>query len=297
MSRVKSLLAASIFAALIAAPPALSAAERGNEPGRYFPEPAAVRVRVEDGTICRSLVYIPAGEGPHPVVLLLNGGGGESTDALSFFRDGGAVYAPLGYAVFAPDFREGALGGPALMDVLAALEYIRRHVRLDENRVVIEGWAEGAYLAMLAATKTEVAGVIASSGFYDAAEYAAGLADERKESRRRILDLTEAELGSPLRDSDAYRMRSPLFFAERITGRVLLFHGRNDNVTNWNESQEMANALVAAGIPTDFYILDGEGRSPKLFEGAVLDIKMKFLSALGLPFSVAEPDQSGALPS
>lgn len=107
-------------------------------------------------------LMLPAGEGPHPVALLIHGG---------FWRDGyyrdsmhglAADLAKKGIAVWNVEYRRvGESGGgfpESHQDVLLALNHLQNlatHYPLDLERVVVAGHSAGAYLSMWASSIPE----------------------------------------------------------------------------------------------------------------------------------------------
>ena len=259
----------------------LSALE--NEAARFSPEPAIVSFPAADGETCRGVIFIPAGEGPHPVILLLYGGSGESSDPLGTFKRYAPAFAASGYAVLSVGYRSGALGGPALDDVFGALDYADGHERLDRERLIIAGESEGAYLAMLAAEKTQVAGVICTGGYYDAFGILEDFRKSRKESRKEIYDETVRSLGGIVPGSGSYAARSPVYYAGNFSGAALLLHAKEDSVIPWEYSQSMADALAKASKDIEFYIYEGSRRTPDIGdESTALRISC-FLKKIGMP--------------
>ena len=116
-------------------------------------------------------LFTPLGAGPAPGVLLVAGSEGDadrySLDALAW------VLASRGFVVLAYDKRgTGTSGGTwrvslevRAADGAAALDELRRHGRVDANRVGVIGFSEGGWLApMIARLHNDVAFLVAISG-------------------------------------------------------------------------------------------------------------------------------------
>ena len=55
-----------------------------------------------------------------------------------------------------------------------------------------------------------------------------------------------------------YRARSPIHFIERLACPLILFQGLEDKVVPPNQSQMMADAVRAKGLPVAYLAFEGE---------------------------------------
>ena len=107
---------------------------------------------------------VPAGRGPHPVVVLVHGGCFKAAYATAqYFGAMGDALKDAGIATWNIEYRRlGQPGGGwpnTYLDVGKAVDYLRgvaRAYRLDLNRVVIVGHSAGGHLAMWAAARSRV---------------------------------------------------------------------------------------------------------------------------------------------
>jgi dienelactone hydrolase len=214
-------------------------------------------------------LFIPAGTGPHPVVIVLSGSGG------GFDIDKAAVLSRHGFATFALSY----FGVPPLPSWLhrvpleyfaAAFEWLRAQREVDASRVGIFGISRGAEAALLLASRFEfIRSVVAWAPSSTA--WAAG--GEDKETHETIPCWTwrgEALPFAPLplkrfMWSSAFPvavLKRPVMFVslfraalrncaaveraaiaiEKVYGPVLLVSGGDDHL--W-PAAEMAEALVA----------------------------------------------------
>src|SRR6185295_17717451 len=98
------------------------------------------------GERCAAWLTLPVGEGPHPVVLLIHGGGATHAMMLDQYE---RWFSRAGFAVLAFDFRHlGESGGTPrqLMslsryfeDIDAALAFILGRPELDPSRIALWG--------------------------------------------------------------------------------------------------------------------------------------------------------------
>lgn len=95
-------------------------------------------------------LFLPAGDGPHPAVMILNGSGGGINEARA------ALYASRGYAALALAYFKA----PGLSDYISntpleyfqtGLDWIRRNLKPQSDFVAISGQSRGGELVLLLA--------------------------------------------------------------------------------------------------------------------------------------------------
>lgn len=114
-----------------------------------------------------NVTLLPAGRGPHPVVVLLHGFPGVERNL-----DLAHVLRRAGYACLVFHYR-GSWGSPGswswangLEDAAAVVDTIRRDDRFDARRIILAGHSYGGFVALqAAAADPEVAGVVSIAGF------------------------------------------------------------------------------------------------------------------------------------
>lgn len=108
-------------------------------------------------------LILPATDGPHPLVIFVSGSGSQSRDRSSNW-DHSARLAKLGVASFVYDKRgNGESGGDwkkvgleALADdLLPLLDRLAADPRIDRKRVGLMGLSQGAWVALIAAQRSE----------------------------------------------------------------------------------------------------------------------------------------------
>ena len=107
-----------------------------------------------DGSLMNALVYVAAGNGPHPAVILLHGFPGNERN-LDLAQD----MRRAGWDVLYFNYR-GSWGSPgdfsfahSIDDVAAAIAYLRKpenagRLRLDPSRIVLVGHSMGGFMAV-----------------------------------------------------------------------------------------------------------------------------------------------------
>ncbi len=155
--------------ALVPAVPGVVSADR-ESPSLHFalgraraapaPPYATREVRISNGPVrLAATLYMPAGAGRHPGVVLLQGSSSNLRREYTFYAD---HFARAGLAVLAFDKRGkgGSTGDYAAAtyeqlasDAAAAVELLREQRGVDSTRVGVWGLSQGAYLAPLVAAQ------------------------------------------------------------------------------------------------------------------------------------------------
>ena len=156
---------------------------------------------------------VPAGAGPHPVVVLIHGGGWKAIWHKDLMAGMAVDLARRGLATWNIEFRRlgGGGGWPTTFEdvsnAIGALQDISEQVPVDRSRVVFVGHSSGGHLALWAAaqdrTPIRPIGVVSLAGISDLVEGA----------RRRMFggDNAVAELlgGAPDEVPERYATASP----------------------------------------------------------------------------------------
>ena len=134
-----------------------------------------------DAVVLAGTLTLPAGDGPHPVIVLLNGSGGQDRDSsfrplteLAPFADLADAFTSAGVGVLRYDDRgvagsSGDYGDATVADLTedasSALDYLVTRSDVDAGRMGLLGHSEGAvYTASLAADDPRVSFAISLAG-------------------------------------------------------------------------------------------------------------------------------------
>lgn len=116
-------------------------------------------------------LWLPAGAGPHAVVVLLHGGCWQAAYGVGHIRPLATALAEAGYAVWALEYRrlgdEGGGWPGTLLDAGAGVDHLRSLATcypLDLRRVVLVGHSAGGHLALWAASRAGLTGDLAAAG-------------------------------------------------------------------------------------------------------------------------------------
>jgi acetyl esterase/lipase len=236
---------------------------------------------VHDGVELKGDLYLPAGAGPHPLIVNVHGGYWRrgSRDAYQYW---GPYLGERGYAGLTISYRLTKPGHKmfpeAVHDVRAAVQFMRgnaQEFRLDPARFALWGNSAGAQLAALVALAGDSpafagayaqdphaslsSGVKALIGVY-------GIYDLLAQWRHAQItnpdeNLVESYLGCPpMQDRRCYFQASPLSYAISANNKtaVYLSWGTEDDVVDYRaQSLEFLLALKQAGFNARSCVLPG----------------------------------------
>lgn len=253
-----------------------------------------------DGRVIHAYLTLPVGRDPKnlPLVVLPHGGP-HARDEPGFDWLSQAI-ASRGYAVLQPQFRGsdgfgkdllwagfGEFGKKMQTDLSDGVRALAAKGVIDEKRVCIVGASYGGYAALAGATLDN--GVyrcaVSDSGISDLhalMAYWRGPFNALDNSGERFWDrfLGITDIADPKLDAI-----SPIRHIDRVSVPILLIHGRDDTVVPFAQSDDMADALKAAGKNVTFVKLDGEDHwlSRSATRTQMLEATVKFLEANNPP--------------
>ncbi len=233
----------------------------------------SVQYKAADGLDLDGVLTLPPGtkmdklaEKPLPIIVLPHGGPNARDEPN--FDWWAQAFASRGYTVFQPNFRgstdrgaafqaagKGEWGGKMLSDMSDGLAVLASAGYVDADRACIMGGSYGGYAAL--------AGVTVQQGLYKCAVAFAPVSDLelmysqdiRESGRSAVVRRALKNTLGPDTDLDAI---SPRKLAGRADAPILLIHGKNDTVVDFNHSEKMADALDDAGKPYEFVVLEEE---------------------------------------
>lgn len=236
----------------------------------YYPEPQAITWQATDGELVHGLYYPPANprfesRGLPPAFVYIHGGPTSQTS--TSFNAQAAYYTSRGYGWLAVNYRgssgygrsylralNGRWGEADVADVVGAARALGEQGLADPKRLVIRGGSAGGYTVL---------NVLAHyPGLFKAgiALYPVGnlftIAMETHKFEERYQD----SLVGPLPEAaQQYRDWSPYFHLGKLRDPLALFHGSADKVVAVSQSERIAEALRANGVPHIFQVYEGEG--------------------------------------
>jgi len=223
-------------------------------------EPRELEIIGRDGYPVHGWVSTPAGEGPHPVLLMIHGGP-HSQYGVGFF-DETQVFTEAGYAVVYCNPRGAAgygteharsirerMGTLDHFDVIDFLEgALASDERLDATRLGIMGGSYGGYLtAWTIAHDHRFTAAIVERGFLDPEAFP-GTSD--------IGDF----FGSEYMGSDPARMReqSPQAVVAHVTTPTFVVHSEQDLRCPLGQAERYYASLRSQGVEAELLIFPGE---------------------------------------
>lgn len=237
---------------------------------RYVSLPEPVAFPTTAGRTAHALFYPPRnddyeppeGELP-PVIVKVHGGPTASASpalnlTTQFWTSRGYAVLDVNYGgssgygrTYRDRLREG-WGIVDLDDCANAALHMARTGRVDGERMAISGGSAGGYTVLCALAFRD--GVFqAGTSYYGISDLNALLRDTHKFESR----YTHWLVGPP-DDSERYRDRSPLHFADRINAPVLFLQGEEDRVVPPNQTEMMAQALLDRGKTIGLVMFAGE---------------------------------------
>jgi dipeptidyl-peptidase-4 len=138
-------------------------------------------------------------------------------------------------------------------DQAAAARTMRAWPWVDSTRVAVWGWSGGGSMTLNL--------LFRYPDLYQAGMAVAPMADVR------LYDTIYQEryLGLPQESPEVYREASPVTYADRLRGRLLVVHGSGDDNVHFQATERLVNALVAADKP--FTMMEYPNRSHCICEG------------------------------
>lgn len=243
--------------------------------------PELRRYPAADGLGLQGLLYRPPGiQTALPTVVLLHGGP-ESQERPAFSILIQSLVA-AGFAVFAPNVRGSTGYGSTFVglddlgrressfqDVPATVDYLVESGVSAPGRIGVHGWSYGGYLALVALTRwpTLFASGSSHAGMSDLATFFT-------ETETWMAAASVTEYGDPVADADLLQDLSPLHRMDRVRAPTLLVHGEQDTNVPVGESVRAYQALRGTGVPTEMFLLPGEGHTIVGRDGRVASTRL-----------------------
>ncbi|MBA3886301.1 MAG: S9 family peptidase [Acidobacteria bacterium] len=218
-------------------------------------DPKVVTFKARDGVDVHARVFTPEMVGARrdptrPGVVFVHGAGylqNVHKYWSTYFREYmfHNLLAARGYVVLDVDYRASSgygrdwrtaiyrhMGGKDLEDIVDGAKYLAEHERVDPRRLGVYGGSYGGFITLMAmfTTPDVFAAGAALRPVTDWARYNHGY--------------TSNILNVPQRDAEAYRKSSPIYFAEGLTGALLICHGMVDTNVHFQDSVRLAQRLI-----------------------------------------------------
>ena len=240
-------------------------------PAASFSVPESVKFESSDGQLTHAFYYPPSsaeytaveGERP-PLVLIGHGGPTTATTAaldlkVQFWTSRGFAVADVNYggsSGFGRAYRRRLDGNWGILDahdMVAAARFFVAAGKADPDRLMIRGGSAGGYTT-LAALAFHPGVFKAGASYYGICDIEV-LARDTHKFESRYLDTL---VGPYPAARDVYYARSPIHFVDRLACALILFQGLEDKVVPPNQSEMMAAAVRAKGLPVAYLAFEGE---------------------------------------
>lgn len=156
----------------------------------------------------------------------------------------------------------GQIGILASKEQAASARELLKRPYVDAARVGVWGWSGGGSMTLNL--------MFRSPDLYRTGMSVAPVPDQR------FYDTIYQEryMGLPDENAENYRLGSPITFADRLAGHLLVVHGTGDDNVHYQGAERLENALIKAEKPFTFMpypnrshaISEGEGTSRHLYE-------------------------------
>jgi dipeptidyl aminopeptidase/acylaminoacyl peptidase len=238
---------------------------------RDVSRPEPIEFGTAGGRTAHAMYYAPANahyrgspdERP-PLIAISHGGPTTAATAtldlrIQYWTSRGFAVIDVNYrgsSGYGREYRNALRGNWGIADVEDMVHAARHLVaagRADESRLIIRGGSAGGYTTLAALTFH--AGTFTAGASYYGISDLEVLAQDTHKFEARYLDRL---IGPYPEMRDTYRARSPIHFVDRLSCPLILFQGLEDRVVPPNQSEMMANAVRAKGLPVAYLTFAGE---------------------------------------
>jgi dipeptidyl-peptidase 4 len=133
------------------------------------------------------------------------------------------------------------LGHYETIDQIEAAKYLASLPYTDASRIGIYGWSYGGYMSSLC--------ILKGADVFKAAIAVAPVTNWKWYDTI----YTERYMRTLNENPDGYRNNSPIYFTDNLKGKFLLVHGMADDNVHFQNTVEMANALIRSNKQFDTY--------------------------------------------
>jgi dipeptidyl aminopeptidase/acylaminoacyl peptidase len=237
----------------------------------YISTPEPIEFPTEDARTAHAFYYAPrnknfvAPRGERPPLIVIGHGGPTTATratfdlAIQFWTSRGFAVADVNYggsSGYGRDYRQrlnGQWGVVDVADIINIARYLVTQGKADVRRLAVRGGSAGGYTAL--AALTFYPGVFrAGASYYGISDVEVLVRDTHKFEARYLDTL----IGPYPAMQGLYRARSPIHHVDKLACALILFQGLDDKVVPPNQSQMMADAVRAKGLPVEYLTFEGE---------------------------------------
>jgi dipeptidyl aminopeptidase/acylaminoacyl peptidase len=237
----------------------------------------------------------PEAERP-PLIVISHGGPTSAARAtldmqIQYWTSRGFAVADVNYggsSGYGRAYRErlnGQWGIVDVDDVINAVRFLAAQGKADDERAVIRGGSAGGYTT-LAALAFHPDAFRAGASYYGISDLEVLEIDTHKFESR----YSHTLIGPYPAAKEVYYTRSPIHAIDRLACPLILFQGLEDKVVPPNQSQMMADAVRAKGLPVAYLAFDGEQHGFRKAETIIRSLEAE-LYFYGAVFGFAPADE------
>jgi dipeptidyl aminopeptidase/acylaminoacyl peptidase len=233
--------------------------------------PRQIEFPTANGEVAHAIYYAPVnvnaiGPADERPPLIAVSHGGPTAAATATFDLKIQYWTSRGFAVLDVNYRgSSGYGRPYrnalrrnwgiadVVDMVHAARHMVESGRADPSRMIIRGGSAGGYTTLAALTFHP--GVFTAGASYYGVSDVEVLAKDTHKFESRYLDRL---IGPYPEARDEYRSRSPIHFVDRLACPIILLQGLEDRVVPPNQSEMMAAAARAKGLPVAYLAFAGE---------------------------------------
>lgn len=216
-------------------------------------------------------IYVPEGTGPHPVVVIVHGGGYIAGNKRTYVNPLFPVLSEAGFAWVSVDYRLApkVQFEEMVKDVEDAVRWVKKragYYHLDTRRMALLGESAGGHLvAWVGATSAPKLGIAAVVPFYAPLDL---VTRAKTEGEVRLNFQQLAGIGRDLTPENLERLRriSPHYFVHKAMPPHLFIHGPGDKQVAYAQSEEMHRKMQGLGAPSELFTVEGGGHGMENWE-------------------------------
>ena len=240
-------------------------------------------------------IYLPPNSGKStPVIINIHGGGWNK--GVKESQTGFNAFFKKGFAVANIEYRlTGQATAPAAVeDTRCALIYLIKNatqLNIDKNKIIIMGGSAGGHLALMGGLlgndhrfdkncpysgEIKVAAIIDKYGIADVWDWGYGPVITSKSATR--------WLGKFSNDQVFAQSVSPIHYITEKSPPVMIIHGDKDPIVPYQQSKDLHEKLLKAGVKTTFITVEGglHGKFSKIKNYEINNAILDFILNIGM---------------
>jgi dipeptidyl aminopeptidase/acylaminoacyl peptidase len=238
--------------------------------------------------------FEPAAGSKPPLIVISHGG--PTSMASNTLKLATQYWTSRGFAVldvnyggssgFGRAYRDCLRGQWGLVDVddcVAGARYLATRGVVDPERLIIRGGSAGGLTTLCALTFHDV--FKAGASYYGVSDLQGLDADSHKFESH----YNEYLIAPQPQAAQLYLDRSPIHHTDKLARPMIFFQGLDDKVVPPPQSEMMASALKARGVPVAYLTLEGEGHGFRKADSIIRTLEAELYFYLRV-FGLSSPD-------